>query len=355
MTDRLLPGISARQVETARLGTHILQRDGARAGGQPVLFIHGNVSSSLFWQRTMRDMPERYRPLAADLRGFGGSEAKAVDARRGLGDFADDICALLDTLELPAVHLVGWSMGGGVGMQLVRDAAARVSSLTLVNPVSPYGFGGSQGTDGRLNDPSGAGSGGGCANPDFVARLGDGDRGTESATSPMRVFLDTYVAAGFEPGEDADTYLDAMLSTRTGDDHYPGDAASCQAWPGVAPGTRGVLNAMSPLHQRLDDLHRAEGRPPVTWIRGAHDAIVSDASLLDLANLGALGAVDGWPGAEAAPPQPMVTQTRAVLDAYAAAGGRYTEHVIADAGHSPHIERPDEFLDVLLGGLRTDR
>jgi pimeloyl-ACP methyl ester carboxylesterase len=39
----------------------------------------------------------------------------------------------------------------------------------------------------------------------------------------------------------------------------------------------------------------------------------------------------------------MVSQTRAVLDAYAAAGGTYNEVVIADAGHSPHLEKPAEF------------
>jgi pimeloyl-ACP methyl ester carboxylesterase len=40
----------------------------------------------------------------------------------------------------------------------------------------------------------------------------------------------------------------------------------------------------------------------------------------------------------------MVAQTRAVLDGYAAAGGRYREVVIDDAGHSPHLEQPRRFL-----------
>ena len=48
--------------------------------------------------------------------------------------------------------------------------------------------------------------------------------------------------------------------------------------------------------------------------------------------------------AEARPPQPMVAQTRAVLDGYAAAGGRYREVVIDDAGHGPHLEQPQRFL-----------
>jgi pimeloyl-ACP methyl ester carboxylesterase len=118
-------------------------------------------------------------------------------------------------------------------------------------------------------------------------------------------------------------------------------------WPGVAPGTRGVLNTMAPNHFRIDDLHTIDPKPPVAWIRGADDQIVSDASLFDLAHLGQLGAVPGWPGPQTHPPQPMVGQTRAVLDAYAAAGGTYREVVIADCGHSPHVEKPAEFQAAL--------
>jgi pimeloyl-ACP methyl ester carboxylesterase len=105
-----------------------------------------------------------------------------------------------------------------------------------------------------------------------------------------------------------------------------------------------VLNTMAPTHFRIDDLPAVEPKPPVLWLRGADDVIVSDTSLYDLAYLGSIGAIPGWPGAEAWPPQPMVAQTRAVLDGYAAAGGRYREVVIDDAGHGPHLEQPERFL-----------
>jgi pimeloyl-ACP methyl ester carboxylesterase len=39
----------------------------------------------------------------------------------------------------------------------------------------------------------------------------------------------------------------------------------------------------------------------------------------------------------------MVGQMRAVLDRYQLTGGRYTEHVLAGCGHSPHLEHPAEF------------
>jgi pimeloyl-ACP methyl ester carboxylesterase len=64
--------------------------------GQPVLFVHGNVSSSLFWQPTMLALAEGYRPLAVDLRGFGDTDPEPVDAARGLGDYADDLAAVIE-------------------------------------------------------------------------------------------------------------------------------------------------------------------------------------------------------------------------------------------------------------------
>jgi pimeloyl-ACP methyl ester carboxylesterase len=43
----------------------------------------------------------------------------------------------------------------------------------------------------------------------------------------------------------------------------------------------------------------------------------------------------------------MVGQMRAVLDRYRAVGGRYTERVLAPCGHSPHLERPREFAEIV--------
>lgn len=347
----LLPGLTARRVATDRLTLNILTRDGTEQG-EPVLFIHGNVSSSLFWQQTMLDLPDRFRPIAVDLRGFGDSDPEPVDATRGLADYSDDLAGLVDTLRLDSYHLVGWSMGGGVVMRHLLDQSAPVRSITLVNPVSPYGFGGTRGTDGQLCDPSGAGSGAGGANPDFVRRLATGDRSADDPLSPRQVMLSTYVKPPLVPAH-ADVYVESMLSTRVGDDHYPGDVVTTGVWPGVAPGKRGVLNALSPLYLRLDGIVGIDPKPPVCWIRGAEDQIVSDTSLFDLAYLGSVGAVPGWPGEDILPPQPMVAQTKTVLRAYAEAGGGYREVVIPDAGHSPHIEQPAEFLAALTTTLHA--
>ena len=54
MTD-LLPGISLRHVDTARVRTGVLVDE--RTDGEAVVLVHGNVSSSIFWQETMLALP----------------------------------------------------------------------------------------------------------------------------------------------------------------------------------------------------------------------------------------------------------------------------------------------------------
>ena len=349
MTDTILPGIHTHDVTTTRLRARVLERPADGDAAATVVFIHGNVSSSLFYQPTMLALPPQWRALAIDLRGFGESETLAVDATRGLGDFSDDVVSVLDALKLDAVHFVGWSMGGGVVMQLLLEHADRVLSLTLEAPVSPYGFGGTA-LDGSLLTSDAAGTGGGGANPDFVARLQAGDTSADEQTSPRSVYRGTYVAHP-EALQHEDLWVASMLTTATGLDNYPGDATASENWPGFAPGGRGVLNTMAPTNFRVDGIVELPSKPAILWVRGAADAIVSDASFFDLNTLGQLGAIPGWPGAEVAPSQPMVSQTRAVLEAYSAAGGSHTELVLDDCGHSPHLEQAEAFDAALTAHL----
>ncbi|MFI6073297.1 alpha/beta hydrolase [Actinoplanes sp. NPDC051343] len=340
--------MEAKQVSARGITQQILLA--GPADGTAILLIHGNCSSAAFWEPLARQLPPTLRLIAPDLRGYGGSETAPVDATRGLRDFADDVAAVLDALSPNGpVVVAAHSMGCGVAMQLLVDHPDRIKALLLEAPVSPYGFGGTRDVDGTPTTGDFAGTGGGTGNPDFVRRLAEGDRSPDGPTSPLGVLRTAYVADPASLGDDEQLLLDTVLSTRTGDDNYPGDSRPSANWPGMAPGDRGVLNTMAPNHFRIaDDLVAASAKPPVVWVRGDKDVIVSDTSLFDLAYLGQLGVVPGWPGAEACPPQPMIGQTRAVLERYAAAGGSYREVVYPDCGHSPHVERPAEVAAELL-------
>ncbi|WP_375389838.1 alpha/beta fold hydrolase [uncultured Amnibacterium sp.] len=345
----LFDGITAVDVATPRYRARILDRPGV-GSGPTVVLVHGNVSSSLFFQPLMLALPPEVRAVAIDLRGFGGSEAKPVDATRGLRDFSDDVASVLDEMATGAVHLVGWSMGAGVVLQLLLDRRDLVLSVTLESPVSPYGFGGTA-LDGTVLN-GGAGSGGGGANPDFVRALQEQDRG-DGPTSPRTVYRTAYVAHP-EGIEHEDVWVESMLTTTTGVDNYPGDATTVDAWPGFGPGGRGVLNTMTPDHLDLTAIVDIADKPPILWIRGEQDAIVSDASYFDLNTLGSAGIVPGWPGADVAPSQPMVAQTRNVLDEYARRAGWYRELALPETGHSPHLEQQDAFVEALLAVVRSD-
>jgi len=151
--------------------------------------------------------------------------------------------------------------------------------------------------------------------------------------------------------EREEVLLSSMLSTKVAEENYPGEIVRSRNWPNLAPGKRGMNNAISPKYCNLGGFAGIDPKPPVLWIRGTDDALVSDASLLDLGYLGKLGVMPNWPGEEAYPPQPMVSQTRALLEAYARNGGSYREETIEDCGHSPHIEKPERFQSALFSFL----
>ena len=349
-------GLRARTVETDRIALHVYES--GPEDGVPVVLLHGNLSTGRFYDQLMLAAPDRYRLLAPDMRGFGRTERTPIDATRGLDDWADDTSALLDALGITRpVHLAGWSTGGAAVAALAQQQP--VASVTLIDPVSPYGFGGVR-PDGTPWYPDFAGSGGGTGNPDFTARLAAGDRTTEAPTSPLNVLRSSYWPPEFTmPADRERVLLEELLLSATGEDGYPGDAVSSPNWPGVAPGTRGILNALSPKHCDWSGLVRLDPKPPVLWVHGEKDVVVADASPFEMGTLGQAGLVPGWPGADAFAPQPMVTQIRSLLADYAAGGGRVSSEVLVGSGHGPFLDagaaRFAELFYAFLDGAEAAR
>lgn len=345
----ILPGITQRFVVTARL--EMAGLEAGPASGVPVVLVHGNSSSSLFFQELILRLANEggYHVLAPDLRGYGDTQTLPVDASRGVGDFADDLASFVQALGLPSFHLLGWSLGGSVVIQYAIEYPDTLRSLTLEAPCSPYGFGGTHGLDGEVNFPDAAGCGGGGANPEYVQRAKDGDRSADSPLSPRNVMNTFYFKPPFKVSPEMEEILvTSVLSTKVGPENYPGDSVSSENWPNFAPGKTGVLNAITPLYLNQSGLATINPKPDILWFRGDSDQVVSDTSFFDLAFLGQIGAVPGWPGTEVAPAQPQVGQMRAFLDKYQANGGKYQEVVLPDCGHSPHLEKAEDVTKLLL-------
>lgn len=332
------PGVTRDTIDTDRLRMHV--RLSGPDDGVPVVMLHGNLSTGAFYEHLLPDAPERYRFIVPDMRGFGGTDPAPIDATRGLQDWADDTHALLDALgvERP-VHLVGWSTGGAAiaAAAMTRPAA----SLTFVDPVSPYGYGGTR-RDGTPCFDDYAGSGGGTGNQEFTERIAAGDRSADAPVSPRTIMNSSYWSPEHrEPPDREDALVEEILTSVTGDDGYPGDSTPSDNWPGVAPGTRGILNALSPKYCRWAGIVDLDPKPPILWTHGEADVVVADNAAWEMGTLGSLGMVPGWPGPDVFPPQQMVTQIRDVLGAYADAGGVVRSDLFPGSGHFPPIDAVD--------------
>ena len=348
----LLPGIRSQKAMTDRLEMRYLEA--GPEDGTPVVLIHGNLSTGRFYEPLMASAPDRYRLIAPDMRGFGDTERKPIDSTRGLRDWADDAESLLRHLGIAKpVHLVGWSTGGAAIAVWAIDRPAGVASLTFIDPVSPYGFGGIM-PDGTPCFPDYAGSGGGTGSPEFTRRIADGDRSSDSQLSPRNVMNTSYwMPTHREPREREDLLVEEILKSETGLDGYPGDLTHSENWPGVAPGTHGILNALSGKYCDWSGLAAIANKPPVLWAHGTADIVIQDGSAWDMATLGKMGIIPGWPGEVTYPAQPMVSQIRAILDRYRSGGGRVETEMFEGSGHFPVADAADRFREVFFRFLAS--
>lgn len=318
--------------------------------GTPVLLVHGNLVSGRWFEHVAAHLPDDLRVVAPDLRGFGGTEPLPVDPTRGLRDWSDDVASVVDALGWAGsgrVHVAGWSLGGGVVEQYATDHPDDLASVTLLAPISPYGFGGTR-LDGTPVTDDCAGTGGGAVNPDFSRRLAERDAGEDDPLSSPRVVMRTYFYNGADaPEADEQLLFDEFMKTVCSDDNYPGTSTTSDHWPGFGPGDRGGQNAMSPRWCDTSAFAGIDPKPPVLWVWGSADPVVSDRSAFDFGVLGEMGAVPGWPGEDGYPAQPQVSQTRALLERYADGGGTFREVCLDGVGHGALVERPGEVARLL--------
>src|SRR4051812_35107629 len=97
--------------------------------GEPLLLIMGTSGSIGLWGDLATRLAEGHRVIAYDNRGLGGSS-------RGSGpitsaSLAEDAAALLEALEVPQAHVVGWSLGSAAAQELALAHPGRVLSVVL--------------------------------------------------------------------------------------------------------------------------------------------------------------------------------------------------------------------------------
>ncbi len=104
---------------------------GAVKRALPVLLLHGSPGDKGDFHRLGEELAAERRVIAPDLPGFGGSAAALPDY--SIRSHAHYVLQLLDELALERIHAVGFSLGGGVALELTELAPSRVASLTLLS------------------------------------------------------------------------------------------------------------------------------------------------------------------------------------------------------------------------------
>jgi len=111
-------------------------RAGLAGGAQPetLLCLHGLTQQSHAFDAIAARLATRYRCLALDLRGRGESDWAA--GTYTIPQYVADVHAVVDALSLRAVHVLGTSLGGLIGLSLARVSPDRLRSLAL-NDIGP--------------------------------------------------------------------------------------------------------------------------------------------------------------------------------------------------------------------------
>jgi len=108
----------------------------SKGEGPPVVLVHGLGGTLHAWYGVIENLAYHHHVVALDLRGHGRSEGSS--GAFSIDQWANDVAALLSALELPAVTLVGHSLGSLVAQQLAATRPESVDNLVLVGGISYF-------------------------------------------------------------------------------------------------------------------------------------------------------------------------------------------------------------------------
>lgn len=123
--------------------SHFMELDGHRihyvdegpgedSGGDPVLMVHGNPTWSFYWRHLVSSLSVDRRTVAIDHLGCGLSD-KPADYDYCLQSHVDNLCHLVDRLNLNRVTLMAHDWGGAIGMGTLLARQERFKKIVLFN------------------------------------------------------------------------------------------------------------------------------------------------------------------------------------------------------------------------------
>jgi len=107
------------------------------SGALPIVFVHGMVGHTGFWNSALAACADRRRAIAMDLRGHGNSSPPS-NGDYSVSGCASDVTAVLDSLALGPIVLVGHSYGALVAIDVASQRRDTVRRLILVDPPGDF-------------------------------------------------------------------------------------------------------------------------------------------------------------------------------------------------------------------------
>lgn len=95
--------------------------------GEPLLLLHGGLSHSGAWHQQVAALKPHFQLILMDSRGHGRSSLNAEQI--SYAAMADDVIGLLNALKIKRTHLLGWSDGGIIGLEIAIRAPERLGKL----------------------------------------------------------------------------------------------------------------------------------------------------------------------------------------------------------------------------------
>lgn len=130
MTTSATADLDSRNIDAAGVATTYLQA----GSGRPILMLHGSgpgASALANWQHNIAALAHRFRVLAPDIVGFGGTE-RPDDIVYSLRTWTDHVWSFLDAHGIVQTSIVGNSLGGRIALQMATDRPDRVEKMVLM-------------------------------------------------------------------------------------------------------------------------------------------------------------------------------------------------------------------------------
>jgi 3-oxoadipate enol-lactonase len=98
--------------------------------GEPLILLHGHSLDTRMWDMQFDVFAKHYRTVRFDFRGYGRSSKEREDFQF---THLDDLITLMDSLHIAKAHIVGLSMGGFIGSEMLAMYPERMLSAVLVS------------------------------------------------------------------------------------------------------------------------------------------------------------------------------------------------------------------------------